>query len=92
MHGHPQQARLRAGVINVCAQITIITIQIVILCITALSHLMQNKFEDTALIAASSQGHIECATVLLKHSADINYQNKVRLLYAGFSIVRMWRT
>ena len=57
-----------------------------ILCIyffihVALSHLMQDKFGDTALIAASELGHIECATVLLKHRADVNYQNKVRLLY-----------
>ena len=46
-----------------------------------LSQLMQNEFGDTALIAASEQGHIKCATVLLKHGADVNYQRKVRLLY-----------
>ena len=71
--------------------IKLIIVQIVnpfILCVylfihVALSHLMQNEFGDTALIAASYQGHIECATVLLKHRADVNYQNKVRLLYAG---------
>ena len=49
----------------------------------ALSHLMQDKFGDTALIAASERGRIECATVLLKHRADVNSQRKVRLLYAG---------
>ena len=47
----------------------------------ALSQLMQDKFGDTALIAASQEGHIKCATVLLKHGANVNYQRKVRLLY-----------
>ena len=47
----------------------------------ALSQLMQNNFGDTALIAASQKGHIECATVLLNHKANVNYQRKVRLLY-----------
>ena len=47
----------------------------------ALSHLMQDKFGDTALMAASQKGHLECATVLLKHKADVNHQNKVRLFY-----------
>ena len=48
----------------------------------ALFHLMQDgKYGETALMAASSQGHIECATVLLKHRADVNYRNKVRWLY-----------
>ena len=47
----------------------------------ALSQLMQDKFGETALIAASGEGHIKCATVLLNHTADINYQRKVRLLY-----------
>ena len=42
---------------------------------------MQNKFGDTALMAASSRGHLECATVLLKYKADVNHQNKVRLFY-----------
>ena len=42
---------------------------------------MQNKFGDTALIIASSRGHIKCATILLNHKADVNYQRKVRLLY-----------
>ena len=46
----------------------------------ALSKLMQNKFGNTALITACEQGNIECATVLLKHRANVNYQNKVRLL------------
>ena len=47
----------------------------------ALSQLLQDKFGDTALIIASQEGRIECATVLLKHKADVNYQRKVRLLY-----------
>ena len=42
---------------------------------------MQDEFGDTALIIASQRGSIECATVLLKHRADVNYQRKVRLLY-----------
>ena len=42
---------------------------------------MQDKFGDTALIIASGEGHIECATILLNHKADVNYQRKVRLLY-----------
>ena len=51
-------------------------------CCIISSHDMQDGiFGDTALLSASSQGHIKCATVLLKHGADINYGNKVRLLY-----------
>ena len=47
-----------------------------------LSQLMQDKeFGETALIAASGQGHIKCATILLNHRANVNYQRKVRLLY-----------
>ena len=47
----------------------------------ALSHLFQNMYGDTALFAASQEGHLKCATLLLKHKADVNYQQKVRLLY-----------
>ena len=47
----------------------------------ALSHLMQDKFGETSLIIASQEGHLKCATILLKHKADVNYQRKVRLLY-----------
>ena len=47
----------------------------------ALSQFMQDEVRETALIAASKQGHIECATVLLNQRADVNYQRKVRLLY-----------
>jgi ankyrin repeat protein len=49
--------------------------------LVALSQLMQNEFGDTALIAAAQEGHIQCAIILLKYRADINYLNKVRLLY-----------
>ena len=40
---------------------------------------MQNKFGDTAFIGAAQEGHVECATILLKCGADINYLSKVRL-------------
>ena len=46
-----------------------------------LNSCMQEKDRDTALIIASEQGHIECATILLKYTANVNYQRKVRLLY-----------
>ena len=46
-----------------------------------LSHLLQNMYGDTALIAASQEGRLRCATLLLKHKAVVNYQRKVRLLY-----------
>ena len=42
---------------------------------------MQNKYGATTLSVASQEGHIKCATVLLKHGANVNYQRKVRLLY-----------
>ena len=38
----------------------------------------QDENGDTALIQASFQGHLECATVLLKHGADVHYQRKVK--------------
>ena len=46
-----------------------------------LSQLMQDELGDTALIAAVGQGHISTAALLLDHGADINKQNKVRLLF-----------
>ena len=46
-----------------------------------LSQLMQNEFGGTALIAAVDQGHISTAALLLVHGADVNKQNKVRLLF-----------
>ena len=46
-----------------------------------LSQLMQNEFGNTALIAAVEQGHISTAALLLDHGADVNKQNKVRLLF-----------
>ena len=46
-----------------------------------LSQLMQDEFGDTALIAASAHGQITTAALLLDHGADVNKQNKVRLLF-----------
>ena len=46
-----------------------------------LSQLMQDELGETALIAAIRQDHISTATLLLDHGADINKQNKVRLLF-----------
>ena len=45
-----------------------------------LSQLMQDEFGNTALIAASQEGHLSTAALLLDHGADVNKQNKVRLL------------
>ena len=46
-----------------------------------LPQLMQNELGDTALIAAVNQGHLSTAALLLDHGADVNKQNKVRLLF-----------
>ena len=46
-----------------------------------LSQLMQDEFGDTALIAAVNQGCLTTAALLLDHGADVNKQNKVRLLF-----------
>ena len=46
-----------------------------------LSQLMQDEFGETALIAASREGHLTTAALLLDHGADVNKQNKVRLLF-----------
>ena len=46
-----------------------------------LSQLMQNEFGETALIAVTAHGHITTAALLLDHGADVNKQNKVRLLF-----------
>ena len=45
------------------------------------SQLMQDEFGETALIAASQEGHLTTAALLLDHGADVNKQNKVRLLF-----------
>ena len=42
---------------------------------------MQTKFGSTALIAASHEGHIDVAELLLARGAVVNYQRKVRVLY-----------
>ena len=39
--------------------------------------LMQDKWGDTALIKACQRGHVETATVLFDHGANVNHQNKV---------------
>ena len=39
----------------------------------------QDGFGDTALIIASQRGYVKCATILLKHGGNVNYQRKVRL-------------
>ena len=46
-----------------------------------LSQLMQNEFGETALFAAVNQGRLSTAALLLDHGADVNKQNKVRLLF-----------
>ena len=46
-----------------------------------LSQLMQDEFGETALVAAVNQGHLTTAALLLDHGADVNKQNKVRLLF-----------
>ena len=47
-----------------------------------LSQLMQNdEFGETALIAAVNKGHFSTSALLLDHGADVNKQNKVRLLF-----------
>ena len=38
---------------------------------------MQDEFGDTALHAASSEGHVEVMTVLLQRGANVNSLNKV---------------
>ena len=42
-----------------------------------LSHLMQNK--ETALHKACARGHVEVATTLLKHGANVNKEDVVSL-------------
>ena len=46
-----------------------------------LSQLMQDEFGETALFAASDQGCLTTAALLLDHGADVNKQRKVRLLF-----------
>ena len=46
-----------------------------------LSQLMQNEFGETPLIAAVNKGHLSTAALLLLFGADVNKQNKVRLLF-----------
>ena len=46
-----------------------------------LSQLIQDEHGETALIAAVNQGRLTTAALLLDHGADVNKQNKVRLLF-----------
>ena len=46
-----------------------------------LSQLMQDEIGETALIAAVNQGRLTTAALLLLFGADVNKQNKVRLLF-----------
>ena len=46
-----------------------------------LSQLMQEELGETALIAASGQGRLTTAALLLLFGADVNKQKKVRLLF-----------
>ena len=48
-----------------------------IICVE-LSHLMQ--YQRTALHMACERGHVEAAATLLKHGANVDKRNRVRLL------------
>ena len=50
-------------------------------CSLAFSQLMQDEHGETALIAASGEGHLETAKLLLQRGALVNFQRKVRVLY-----------
>ena len=39
---------------------------------------MQNDFGSTALVAASQEGHVDVARLLIERGAAIDYQNKAR--------------
>ena len=56
-------------------------------CSLAFSKLMQDKFGATALIAASSEGHIETVKLLLQRGALVNCPQKVRMLYHTAGII-----
>ena len=43
-----------------------------------MSQLMQDQRGDTALFAASQEGHYDPAALLIKHRADVNRKNNVR--------------
>ena len=42
---------------------------------------MQNNVGETPLITAVGHGHLSTSALLLKHGADVNKQDKVRLFY-----------
>ena len=42
---------------------------------------MQSDAGETPLITAASHGHLSTSALLLKHGADVNKKDKVRLLF-----------
>ena len=42
--------------------------------------IIQDDFEDTALVAAVNEGNLHVAEILVKNGADVSYRNKVRAL------------
>ena len=42
---------------------------------------MQDELGESALMTASTNGHIDVAELLLARGAVVNYQRKVRVLY-----------
>ena len=42
---------------------------------------IQDEWGNTALSLACEGGHVETARILLDHGANVDYQNKVMLLY-----------
>ena len=55
---------------------------------------MQDERGSTALIAASAEGHLETAKLLVHRGALVNFQNKVRVLHRiARNLVRnqIWR-
>ena len=53
------------------------------LCLTLLFDLIQDEYGDTALHAASSEGHVEVMTILMQRGANVNSLNKV-CIYLSF--------
>ena len=51
-----------------------------------LSQLMQNKFGETALIAAIGRNHLGTVSLLLDHGANANKENKVRLMFVAMYV------
>ena len=51
-----------------------------------LSQLMQNEFGETSLITAIGHGHLGTASLLLDLGANVNKQNKVRLMFVAMYV------